>query len=46
MGAVIGYIMSAFIGLALVASLIWILGKWITRRNLSKNTISKGESTG
>jgi cobalt/nickel transport system permease protein len=32
MGAVIGYILSAFIGIALVVALLWMLGRWLTRR--------------
>jgi cobalt/nickel transport system permease protein len=33
MGAVIGYILSSFVGIALVSFLLWILGGWIIRRN-------------
>jgi cobalt/nickel transport system permease protein len=32
MGAVIGYILSAFVGIALVAVLIWLLGRMLTRK--------------
>ena len=32
MGAVIGYILSAFIGMALVGALLWMLGRWLARR--------------
>ncbi len=46
MGAVIGYILSAVLGVVLVASLLWMLGRWLSRKNLPKETISKGESAG
>ena len=36
MGAVIGYILSAFIGIALVGILLWLLGSLISRRNSAK----------
>jgi len=32
MGAVIGYILSAFVGIALVALLLWLLGRRLTRK--------------
>ena len=32
MGAVIGYILSAFVGIALVAFLLWLLGRRLTRK--------------
>jgi cobalt/nickel transport system permease protein len=35
MGAVIGYILSAIIGIALVGIILWIAGKWIGRKNLA-----------
>jgi cobalt/nickel transport system permease protein len=45
MGAVIGYILSAFVGVALVAFLLWILGRWLGRKNLSRPAAySKEES--
>jgi cobalt/nickel transport system permease protein len=34
MGAVIGYILSAFVGIALVTFLLWMLGRWLSRKNL------------
>lgn len=36
MGAVIGYILSAFVGIALVAILLWLLGQWLSRKNSAK----------
>ncbi len=35
MGAVIGYLLSAFIGIAVVGILLWLLGRWLVRRNSS-----------
>jgi cobalt/nickel transport system permease protein len=34
MGAVIGYILSAIIGVALVGIVLWIAGRWISRKHL------------
>jgi cobalt/nickel transport system permease protein len=46
LGAVIGYILSAFVGIILIAFLLWMLGRWLSRRNLSKpETSAKGESS-
>jgi len=36
MGAVIGYILSAVIGIAAVVFLMWMVGKWLSRRNPDK----------
>jgi cobalt/nickel transport system permease protein len=47
MGAVIGYILSAVIGIALVAFLLWLLGRWLSHKNTSKQeAITKKELTG
>lgn len=47
MGAVIGYILSAVVGMALVAFLLWMLGRWLSRKNLPKQEMpSKEESAG
>lgn len=46
MGAVIGYILSALVGIAAVIFLMWILGRWLSRRNLShKEPSTKQGST-
>ena len=46
MGAVIGYIFSAILGIALVGVLFWILGRWLTRKNTNKPEVSlKGQSS-
>ena len=42
MAAVIGYILSAFVGIILIAVLLWLLGRWLTRKNQTKNDISGG----
>jgi cobalt/nickel transport system permease protein len=44
MGAVIGYILSAFIGIALVTILLWILGRWIIFRKPVKSETEVGKS--
>jgi cobalt/nickel transport system permease protein len=45
MGAVIGYILSAVLGVVLVAFLLWMLGRWLSRKNTAKpEASSKGES--
>lgn len=36
MGAVIGYILSAFVGMGLIVSLLWMGGRWIVGKNASK----------
>jgi cobalt/nickel transport system permease protein len=47
MGAVIGYILSALVGIVLVAFLLWMLGRWLSRKNLpTEQTSSKQESLG
>ncbi len=47
MGAVIGYILSAVVGIALVAFLLWMLGRWLSRKNLAKQeSPTKEESPG
>lgn len=38
MGAVIGYVLCAFIGIILVGLLLWLFGRWLSRKNLSQNT--------
>ncbi len=43
MGAVIGYILSALAGMALVACLIWMLGRWLSRKNLPRQESSSKE---
>jgi cobalt/nickel transport system permease protein len=47
MGAVIGYILSAALGVVLIAFLLWMLGRWLSRKNTSKQVTSiKEESSG
>ncbi len=46
MGAVIGYIMSAFVGIAAVAFLLWAFGRWLSRKHLPGETLPRKESTG
>jgi cobalt/nickel transport system permease protein len=41
MGAVIGYILSAFVGIILIAFLLWMLGRWLSRRNPPKTEIKQ-----
>jgi len=36
MGAVIGYIMSAFVGMALISGLLWLGGRGLMRKNASR----------
>ena len=36
MGAVIGYILSAFAGMGLIVFLLWMGGRWLVRKNASK----------
>jgi cobalt/nickel transport system permease protein len=45
MGAVIGYILSAFVGIALVSALLWIMGRWLSRRNSSRLKTKTGTVT-
>jgi cobalt/nickel transport system permease protein len=40
MGAVIGYILSAFVGMGLIAFLLWVGGRWLVRKNASKQEIA------
>jgi cobalt/nickel transport system permease protein len=40
MAAVIGYILSAFVGIILVAALLWLLGRWFSRKNKEKSDLS------
>jgi cobalt/nickel transport system permease protein len=43
-GDVIGYILSALVGLVLIAFLLWMLGRWLSQKNSSKSgSFSKGE---
>jgi cobalt/nickel transport system permease protein len=37
MGAVVGYILSAVIGIVLIVLLFWILGKWLNRKQAVKS---------
>jgi cobalt/nickel transport system permease protein len=47
MGAVIGYILSAVVGMALIGFLLWMLGRWLSRKNTPKQEVSaKGDSSG
>jgi cobalt/nickel transport system permease protein len=47
MGAVIGYVLSALVGIAAVVFLLWMLGRWLSRKNLPKQEVpSKEESAG
>ncbi len=53
MGAVVGYILSAFVGIALVAILLWFLGRMLTHKGedlakepLPSSTCSKVKSEG
>jgi hypothetical protein len=41
-GAIIGYILSAFIGIALVAIFIWVLYKGIRSKSPPKSQVKKG----
>ena len=45
MGAVIGYILSAFIGIILIVGLLWFVGRWLSRRNPSKPEAKTGTVT-
>jgi hypothetical protein len=46
MGAVVGYIFSAVVGIALVAFLLWLLGRWLARKNTSRRGASvKGDTS-
>jgi cobalt/nickel transport system permease protein len=36
MAAVIGYILSAFVGVILIVTLTWLLGRWLSRKNTLK----------
>jgi cobalt/nickel transport system permease protein len=45
MGAVIGYILSAFIGIVLVGILLWLFGRWLSRRNSTKTEAKTGTIT-
>jgi cobalt/nickel transport system permease protein len=46
MGAVIGYILSAILGVALIIFLLWMLGRWVSRNNTPKHAeFSKKESS-
>jgi cobalt/nickel transport system permease protein len=47
MGAVIGYILSALVGIAAVVFLLWMLGRWLSRKNSPKQELPyKEESAG
>ncbi len=45
MGAVIGYILSAFIGIAIVGALLWMLGRWLVRRQTTPPQARSGTPT-
>ena len=45
MGAVIGYILSAVLGAAVIVFLLWILGRWISRKNTTKQETSFKEES-
>jgi len=45
MAAVIGYILSAFVGIILVAALLCLLGRWFSRKNKDKSDISSEGGT-
>jgi cobalt/nickel transport system permease protein len=45
LSAVVGYILSAFIGITLVSVLIWMLGRWFIHRSASRPETRKGIST-
>jgi cobalt/nickel transport system permease protein len=38
MGVVIGYILCAFIGIVLIGFILWLLGRWLVRRNPKEET--------
>jgi len=40
MGAVIGYILSAILGILMISLLLWMLGRWIIKNNTPKPDIS------
>jgi cobalt/nickel transport system permease protein len=40
MAAVIGYILSAFVGIILIGTLTWLLGRWLSRKNKEKTDVS------
>jgi cobalt/nickel transport system permease protein len=42
MGAVIGYILSAFLGMGLIVFLLWMGGRWIVGKNASKRENAAG----
>jgi cobalt/nickel transport system permease protein len=44
MGAVIGYILSAFIGMALIGVILWLLGRWLSRRSSPKTETKTGNA--
>ena len=39
MAAVIGYILSAFVGIILIGTLTWLLGRWLSRKNKEKSDV-------
>jgi hypothetical protein len=45
MAAIIGYILSAFVGIILIGTLTWLLGRWLSRKNtLKQEAPVKGDS--
>ena len=46
MGAVIGYILSAFVGMGLIVFLLWMGGRWLMRKNTSKRETVAGNASG
>ena len=45
MAAVIGYILSAFVGIILIGTLTWLLGRWLSRKNTAKQEASVKEES-
>ncbi len=42
LGDNIGYIISALVGIAVIGFLLWLLGRWIIRKNIAKQKPSSG----
>lgn len=48
-GAIVGYVLCAFIGIALVAAIIWVLGRMLVRKDrdlTAENSSPQGDATG
>jgi cobalt/nickel transport system permease protein len=41
-GDIVGYIISALVGIAVIGFLLWLLGRWISRKNIAKQNPSSG----